>query len=86
MWIVELAFSEAPERLAARPAHRALLTELHEKGIVRMAGPLAGDSGAVLVFDVPDRPELDRQLAADPYFTTPGVAVTGIREWTPFLT
>ncbi|MET7804141.1 YciI family protein [Micromonospora chersina] len=86
MWIVELAFTEAPERLAARPAHRALLTELHGKGVVRVAGPLADDSGAVLVFDVPDRPELDRLLAADPYFTTPGVAVTRIREWAPFLT
>ncbi|MFE9955787.1 YciI family protein [Micromonospora sp. NPDC005299] len=86
MWIVELAFTEAPERLAARPAHRALLTELHEKGVVRMAGPLPDDSGAVLVFDVPDRSELDRVLAADAYFTTPGVAVARVREWAPFLT
>lgn len=86
MWIVELAFTEAPERLAARPAHRALLTALHANGVVRMSGPLADDSGAVLVFDVPDRSELDRVLAADPYFTTPGVEVTRVREWAPFLT
>lgn len=85
MWIVELAFTDAPERLAARPAHREKLTALHEKGVVRMAGPLAGDSGAVLVFDVPDRPALDHLLAEDPYFTTPGVHVERLREWQPFI-
>ncbi|MFG2979773.1 LuxR C-terminal-related transcriptional regulator [Streptomyces sp. NPDC048258] len=41
MWIVELAFTQGPERLAARPAHREKLTALHEKGLLRMAGPLA---------------------------------------------
>jgi hypothetical protein len=25
-------------------------------------------------------------LAADPYFTTPGVTVARVREWEPFLT
>ena len=83
MWIVELAFTEEPARLAARPAHRELLTALHEAGTVRLAGPLADDSGAVIVLDTPDpRPV----LAADPYFTTPGVTVVSVREWTPFLT
>ncbi|WP_406038628.1 YciI family protein [Micromonospora sp. NBC_00898] len=86
MWIVELAFTDAPERLAARPAHRERLTALHAEGTVRITGPLADDSGAVLVFDVPDRPALDRLLAADPYFTTPGVEIVKIREWAPFLT
>ncbi|SCG45898.1 YciI family protein [Micromonospora inositola] len=86
MWIVELAFTDAPERLAARPAHRERLTALHAEGKVRITGPLADDSGAVLVFDVPDRPELDRLLAADPYFTTRGVEIVQIREWAPFLT
>jgi uncharacterized protein len=85
MWIVELSFTDAPERLAARPAHREKLTDLREKGIVRMAGPLADDSGAVLVFDVPDRATLDRLLAEDSYFSTPGVRVERPREWQPFI-
>jgi uncharacterized protein YciI len=86
MWIVELAFTDAPERLAARPAHRELLTARHAEGTVRMCGPLADDSGAVLIFDVPDRGALDDLLAADPYFSTPGVEVVRVREWAPFLT
>ncbi|MFE9632479.1 YciI family protein [Streptomyces sp. NPDC006463] len=85
MWIVELAFTQAPERLAARPAHREKLTALHEKGLLRMAGPLADDSGAVLVFDVPDRPALDELIAADPYFRTEGVTLRQSREWQPFI-
>jgi uncharacterized protein YciI len=85
MWIVELAFAAAPERLTARPAHRERLTALHRDGIVRMAGPLAGDSGAVIVLDVPDRASVQGFLTADPYFRTPGVEVRDIREWNPFL-
>jgi uncharacterized protein YciI len=85
MWIVELALTGTPERLAARPPHRQRLTALHERGLVRMAGPLADDSGAVIVFDVPDRTALDGLLGGDPYLGTPGVTVERIRQWRPFL-
>jgi uncharacterized protein len=85
MWIVELAFTDAPERLAARPAHRERLTALHRKGLVRMAGPLADDSGAFVVVDAEERGTVDALIADDPYFRTAGVTVTGIRCWQPFL-
>jgi uncharacterized protein YciI len=85
MWIVELAFRNGPERLAARAAHRSLLTALHSAGTVRMAGPFADDSGAVIVVDAPDRQAVDALIAADPYFSTPGVTVARIRSWNPFL-
>ena len=85
MWIVELSLEATPERLSARPEHRRHLTELHGQGVVRMAGPLADDTAAVVVLDVPDRPAVDAVLAGDPYFTTPGVTVGQIREWLPFV-
>lgn len=85
MWIVELGFSDVPERLAARPAHRQRLAALHQAGVVRMAGPLADQTGAVIVFDVPDEATLDRLLSDDPYFSTPGVVVTATRQWLPFI-
>lgn len=66
MWIVELTFASQPERLAARAAHRDLLAALHREGTVRMAGPFADDSGAVIIIDVPDRPALDTLMAGDP--------------------
>jgi uncharacterized protein YciI len=86
VWLIELSFTAEPERLAARPAHRHRLTDLHREGVVRMAGPFADDSGAVIVIDAPDRAEVDRILAADPYFTTTGVTVLHVRDWQPFLT
>ena len=85
MWIIDLAFTGRPERLAARPAHRKVLEQLHEQGIVRMAGPLADDSGAVIVVDAVNLDAVQRLIAADPYFSTSGVSVERVRQWEPFL-
>ncbi|WP_108492343.1 YciI family protein [Promicromonospora sp. AC04] len=84
MLILELTFTDSPERLAARPAHRSFLAALHEEGRLIAAGPWADDSGALLVFDV-ERAELGRILETDPYYRTPGVRVAGIREWVPVV-
>ncbi|PZV99121.1 hypothetical protein SAMN05443287_102357 [Micromonospora phaseoli] len=85
MWIVELSLTGTPERLAARGDHRGRLAARHEEGTVRMAGPLADDSGALIIVDLPDRRDVDGFLDADPYFTTEGVTVVQVREWAPFL-
>lgn len=47
-----------------------------------MAGPWADDSGAQLVFNA-KRSEVDKIMAQDPYYTTEGVRVVGLREWRP---
>ncbi|AXE86327.1 hypothetical protein C1703_15065 [Streptomyces sp. Go-475] len=65
MFVVELAFTPAPERLAARPAHRETLTRLHAEGALAAAGPWADDTGALLLFTV-DRARLDEILHEDP--------------------
>jgi len=84
MLTVELTFTASSERFAGRPAHRALLARLHEERVLVAAGPWANDTGALLIFDV-ERAELDRILAADPYYRTPGVTVLHVREWTPVV-
>lgn len=84
MIVVELAFRDAPARLAARPAHRQVLAELRERGVLVMAGPWADDSGALLVFDA-SRSEVDEVMARDPYYSTEGVRVVGLREWLPVV-
>ncbi|MFI0515296.1 YciI family protein [Streptomyces sp. WSLK1-5] len=85
MLVVELAFTSAPERLAARPAHRAALGRLHAEGRLFAAEPWADDQGAMLVFAV-DRAELEEILEADPYYrSTPGVEVRAVREWVPVV-
>ncbi|MEV6851394.1 YciI family protein [Actinoplanes sp. NPDC051411] len=85
MWIIELSLAPTPGRLAARPAHRRRLTDLHNDRVVRMAGPLDGETGAIIIVDVPDRPAVDAIITDDPYFTTDGVTVVDVREWHPFL-
>ncbi|MBO8184174.1 YciI family protein [Streptomyces spirodelae] len=84
MLILELAFADSPERLAARPAHRQRLVELHAEGRLVAAGPWADDSGAALIFDA-SRTELDAIMAADPYYRTAGVRVVSAREWKPVV-
>jgi uncharacterized protein len=83
MWIVELGLAPTQERLSARPAHRQILASLHERGVVPMAGPLADDSVAVIIFDVADEATVTDLLRSDPYYTTPGVTIISIREWAP---
>jgi uncharacterized protein len=85
MYVVELSFTDAPQRLAARPAHRERLQSLHADGVVKMAGPYPDGSGALLVFDVADQAALDETLAADPYYTTEGVTIVRTRAWAPII-
>jgi uncharacterized protein YciI len=84
MFIVELEFSADPCRLEARPAHRRLLQQLHAEGRLVIAGPWEDDSGAALVFDT-DSEGLERIMAEDPYFSTPGVRVAKVRAWRPIV-
>ena len=85
MYLLELAFQDTPDRLAARPAHRERLKVLHAAGQLVMAGPFADDSGALLVFDVADAAELGALIDADPYYTTAGVTIARQREWAPIV-
>ncbi len=84
MQVIELAFGDHPDRLAARPAHRARLDRLHAAGQLVMAGPWNDDSGALLIFAT-DRAELDTIMSNDPYYRTPEVTVVSIREWAPIV-
>ena len=48
-----------------------------------MAGPFADGDGALLVYDLADRDELDGVLAKDPYFASgePVASVVSGRQW-----
>jgi uncharacterized protein YciI len=81
MYAVQLAFSDDPARLDHRPAHRERLATLAAQGRVLAAGPWTDESGALLVFLVDSRDELDAILAADAYYTAPGVTVADVHEW-----
>jgi uncharacterized protein YciI len=78
---IELSFTDDPARLAARPAHRQRLADLHARGIMLAAGPWEDDSGALLLLLTTDEPHARELMAADPYFTTAGVQVVAVRTW-----
>lgn len=83
---VQLVFDrDNAARLEVRPKHREYLMALTADGRLRLAGPYADDQGAMLIYDVADRAELDAVLAADPYFARPDpvATVSEIREWKP---
>ena len=84
MYVIELAFGDDERRLEARPAHRERLARLNAEGRLALAGPWADDSGALLVFHT-DEPGLREIIAADPYYTTPGVTIVSARRWQPFV-
>lgn len=84
MVCVELAFTSDPRRLAARAAHRQRLTELHQRGVLALAGPWQDDSGALLVFRL-DEAGVRAEIGADPYYSAPGVSVVAIRGWAPVV-
>lgn len=81
--VVELAFAPGePRRLELRPGHRQILSGLHERGILRMAGPWDDDSGALLIFQT-DTEGIKQILADDPYYSAPGVTIVSVRNWNP---
>ena len=84
MYAVELAFSsDDTTRLGLRPAHRERLAELAADGRLLAAGPWSDDTGALLVYVVDTREALDEILAADPYYSAPGVSIASVQEWNP---
>jgi uncharacterized protein len=86
MYAVQLAFANDAadtSRLELRPAHRERLAALAAEGRLLAAGPWADDSGALLVFAVDARGDLDAILADDPYYVAPGVTVASVQEWNP---
>jgi uncharacterized protein YciI len=69
-------------RMEVRPRHRAYLQELFTAGKLLQAGPFADGDGALLIYEVGDRDELDGILAKDPYFAgEPVASVVSARRW-----
>ena len=84
MFVLELSFGlDSTQRLAARPAHRERLASLKADGIVVLDGPLADESGSLILLDVPDQAAADAVVADDPYYSADGVQVVSVREWSP---
>jgi uncharacterized protein len=68
-------------RLQTRPTHREYLRGLFDAGKLRMSGPWADDTGALLVYEAADLSEAQSLLDNDPYRAAGVVADARLREW-----
>ena len=85
-FVVQWEYSADREtRYAARPDHRAHLGALAERGVVLAGGPLADDTGGIVVFEAADAADLQAHLDADPYTKAGVIAKTTVTEWQPKL-
>ncbi|WP_029287421.1 YciI family protein [Cellulomonas sp. HZM] len=69
-------------RDAVRPAHRAYLAELADRGLLLGSGPWADEpAGALLVLEAADEAAIDALLDDDPFQREGLVAATDVRPW-----
>jgi len=81
-YVREIAMEPGDEaRLAVRPEHRAYVAGLFEAGSIRMSGPLADDTGAVIVYRADDLDAAQALVDADPYVRERVVREVSLREW-----
>src|SRR5690606_11264138 len=81
-FVREISMEPGDERrLAVRPEHREYVHDLFEQGRIRMSGPLADETGAVIVYDAPDLDAARALVAADPYVREGVVRDVSLREW-----
>lgn len=67
-WAAVHEYVQNSERVAAaRPAHRAYLTQLLDAGQLAYAGPFEDGSGALIVYECATREEAEALIAADPF-------------------
>ena len=86
MYAVQLAFSDDPARLDHRPAHRERLAGLVDEGTAAGGRTVDATSPARCWSSwSTTATSVDAILAADPYYTAPGVTVAGVHEWNPVI-
>ncbi len=82
LFAVILEFSDDHERRGqVRPTHRQYLAQLLEQGKLHESGPFTDDSGALLIYNASDVPEVQELLSNDPYTPAGIIAGATIKEW-----
>ncbi|WP_020663922.1 YciI family protein [Amycolatopsis benzoatilytica] len=83
-YLVEIRYVQ--EKVAdVRPRHRDFLKEHAEAGRVAVAGPLADNTGGLMLWQAEDETELGKLIDTDPYALEGVVAQRTVREFKPVL-
>ncbi|RKQ34191.1 YciI family protein [Kocuria tytonis] len=81
IFALNYTYGGPPEILAEhRPAHRAFLRQLNERGVNLASGPL-GDDGALILLRADGADEVERLIQDDPLVVHGAVTAHEIREW-----
>lgn len=87
LFLVEYTY--APETSDARdehrPDHRAWLSDLVERGIVKSSGPFPDGSGALVIVDAADAETVRLLFTHDPFDRAGLVENARITEWIPVM-
>ncbi|GAA5106232.1 YciI family protein [Haloechinothrix salitolerans] len=83
-YLVEIRY-EQDKMPEVRPRHREFLAGLAEQGTVAIAGPLADDSGGVVLIEAADLDALHQIIDKDPYYLEGAIAERSVREFKPVL-
>lgn len=82
LFAVTIRYTDDADRLnETRPLHREYCKDLLDAGKIQQSGPFVEGGGALLIYEVADRPELDEILANDPYTRNGVIAESTIHEW-----
>jgi uncharacterized protein YciI len=84
MILIQTVFHGDDVRLPLRPAHRELLQELTDEGILLLGGPFEDASGGALLFDA-TRERVQAYLDSDAYMTCSDVEIITFKEWEPMV-
>lgn len=80
-FLLEYRYVDQTARQRARDEHLAYMRGLHDAGQVVLAGPLADESGAMVVFHVADVAAAQQLVDADPYTAVGATTGHTLREW-----
>lgn len=77
-----IEYSQDKEKVeAARPAHRAYLTGLIQKGQLFASGPFEDGYGALIVYEADSPEAVEALMAADPFYTAGVFVRWTVRPW-----
>jgi uncharacterized protein YciI len=68
-----------------RPAHRAYLTGLKEKGQIAATGPFTDDTGALIIYEANSKEEAEKLIKADPFCQNGIFLKWQLRPWNPVI-
>ncbi|NIL76838.1 YciI family protein [Rhodococcus sp. B10] len=85
MFVVEYSYTDESSagRDDHRTDHRAWLTELVRRKVVRSSGPTADHAGATFIVQADDADAVRRLFAHDPFARAHLVEDVRVSEWTP---